>query len=69
MEFKVGDKVKFVVNEMLKGQESEDTTPLGYEFVIDYIDDDGVCFDEVECPFLEEELELVERGKNIEHTK
>lgn len=69
MEFKVGDKVRFVVNEMLKGQESEDTTPLGYEFVIDYIDDDGVCYDEVECPFFEEELELVERGKNIEHTK
>ena len=69
MKFKVGDKVKFIENVMLKGQEDEDSIPLGYEFVIDYIDDDGVCYDEVECPFLEKELELVERGKNIEHTE
>ena len=73
MKYKVGDKVKFVENILLKDEEDEDVNPIGREFVIDFIEkiDSGVDFywDKQGVPFLEEELELVERGENIEHTK
>ena len=55
---KKGDRVKFVKNVM-----EEDCTALtillGHEFIIEYLDDDGLIYDEFDNPFMEEELELI----------
>ena len=58
----IGDRVKFVKNVM-----EEDCTQLvvelGYKFIIAYFDDDGLIYDELENPFMEEELEYIGGNK------
>ena len=63
MSFKVGDKVKYIKNVLLENEDEDDIALIGYEFVIDFIDDGGFHYSKNEMPFLEEELELVERGE------
>ena len=41
MSFKVGDKVKYIKNVLLENEDEDDIALIGYEFVIEFIDDGG----------------------------